>query len=365
MTTPRWSAGLPIIREDVADIIERMGNDAERFAGRSVLITGAAGFLPSYMADVLAVLNDEALSRPCRVVLLVRRPIESDSRLGHLLGRPDVEFVVQDVSVPAELAGCMDFIVHAASAASPQWYRTDPVGTIAANVLGLRWLMEHARERGSESVLYFSSSEVYGLPDASNIPTAETYAGNVDFTSSRACYSEAKRLGESLCVAYHQQYGVPVKSVRPFHIHGPGLRLDDGRIVAEMMARGLRGEPFQLLSDGKASRTYGYVSDAADGFFRALLSSADGEAFNVGADAPETSILELTGIIASLFGGGPVTVNQDPLPEHLSSAPSRVCPDLTKIRSRLGYSPHVPLEAGLARTADWFRNVYGQGVSRG
>ena len=349
----RAHPGLSVIQRDIADIVAHLAGAAERFAGRTVLITGAGGMLPGYLADTVTYLNDHILRTPARLVLLTRTHPTPGSRLAHLTGRADVRFLAQDARDPIELDGPIHFIIHGASPATPPQFAQDPVGTVEVNTIALRNLLDLARQRETESVLFFSSSEVYGTPEPEHIPTPETYLGRFDFTLTRSFYAAAKRFGETLCAAYFQQYGVPVKSVRPFHIHGPGLRRDDGRIVAAMIARGLAGEPFELQSDGSATRTYGYIADATLGFLNVLLSDRNGEAFNVGADAPETSMLALATTIARLFGRTePVTAGAAP---SGAGSPARACPDLTKIRSLLGYDTRVPLEAGLERTIEWMR----------
>ena len=343
-----------VIEADLSEIAARLGPGIERLAGKTVLVTGAAGMLPSYIADTIAHLNDRRLlSAPARLLVNARAIDSNDGRIAHLAGRADTRFLVQDVREPLPLDEPVHFVVHAASAASPKWYRADPVGTLDVNSSALRQLLDATRS-SCESFLYFSSSEVYGDPEPEHIPTPETYVGRTAFLGGRACYTEAKRFGEALCAAYREQHGAPVKIVRPFHVHGPGLRLDDGRIVAALIAMGLSGAPFVLNSDGRATRTYGYVSDATVGFLRVLLSDCDGEAFNVGADEPETSILELATAVSRLFGRTEsVGVNAAPSSEHLKGAPVRVKPDLSKIRHRLGYSPSVSLEEGLRRTIAW------------
>ena len=349
--------GLSVIMEDMPDVARAMDEEVQRLSGKTVLITGANGFLASYLADAIAYFNQQhILNQPARLILLVRSPVRPRSRLAHLLDDPNVKFIFQDVCAPILLSEPIHYIVHAASPASPKWYLSEPVNTLKVNSVALFQLLELARHSHAESILYLSSSEVYGSPEPENIPTPETYIGRVGFTGGRACYIEGKRFGEALCAAYFEQYGVPVKIARPFHIHGPGLRIDDGRIVAELIARGLQNKPFELLSDGSATRTYGYVSDATVGFLKILLGDYQGESFNIGADVPETSILELATTIARLFGrSDQVKVNVSPGSDQIKSGPSRACPDLTKIRRLLGYSPHVALESGLERTIQWHR----------
>ena len=346
-----------VIRDDCESIAERLGSDVQRFAGKTVLITGAAGMLPAYLVDTLAHLNDtRRLAKPVEVLAVVRSPDSNEFRLRHLRGRKDVQFILADAAMPFEVEERAHFYVHAASPASPAAYRADPVGTLEVNGPGTRHVLDLARRDAADSVLFFSTSEVYGSPDAAHIPTSETYVGATPWLGGRACYVEGKRFGEALCAAAWEQHKTPVKIVRPFHVQGPGLRLNDGRIVAELIRMGIEGEPFALKSDGKATRTYGYIADAAFAFFKVLLSDQNGEAFNVGADKPETSMRELATIVSRIFGRTEeVRVATDTRAAHLSGAPDRVRPDLTKIRERLGVVPVVPLEDGLERTIHWHR----------
>ncbi len=344
-----------VIREDLPRIAERLAPHAAALSGRSVLITGASGMLPAYLADVLAHLNDAGAWRaPCRLLLLVRSAEALRRRLAHLASRADVTVLCQDVRAPLPEGLAADYVVHAASPATPKHFLSDPLGCLDANTLGLKQLLERARERDAASILYVSSSEVYGTPDADAIPTPESYVGRVDPLSRRAYYAEAKRAGETYCRAYHEVHRLPVKIARPFHVHGPGLRPDDGRVVAALIAMGLRGERLALDSDGKATRTYGYVADAAVALLRILLSDRDGEAFNVGSDRPETSVLELASVVAELFRQRePVLVNRAPDAGSSRGAPARACPDIGKLRQAFQFEPEVALRDGLERTIRW------------
>lgn len=348
---------LNVIRDDCEGIAQRLGKDAARFAGKTVLITGAAGMLPAYLVDTLAHLNDtRRLKKPVGILAVMRSPDSNEKRLKHLRGRKDVQFILADAAKPFEVDEKVHFLVHAASPASPSAYRADPLGTLEVNSAGTRHILDLAKRDRAESMLFFSTSEVYGNPDARNIPTPESYVGATQWLGGRSCYVEGKRFGEALCAAAWEQEKTPVKIARPFHVQGPGLRLSDGRIVAELVRLGLEDEPFALKSNGKATRTYGYVTDATVAFLKILLSTEHGEAFNVGADAPETSMLELATTVSRLFGRSEkVRVNTDAAATHLAGAPDRVRPDLTKLRERLGVVSSVPLETGLARTIHWHR----------
>jgi len=346
-----------VIRDDLPIIVDALGERLLRVAGRRILVTGATGMLPAYLADSLAYLNDsKLLAEPCRITLLTRSPERARARLGHLSARSDVEVAFGDARAALSPSLAADFVIHGAAPASPKDYLADPVGSLDANTLALRNLLELARDSAAQSVVYISTSEVYGTPDPSAIPTPETYVGRIDPLSRRAFYAEAKRAGETYCRAYHEQHGVPVKIVRPFHVHGPGLRADDGRVVAALISMGLRGQRLALESDGRATRTYGYVSDAAIAILAILMCGLEGEAFNVGTDRPETSMLELASEIAALFGQTePVRTNTAPASPNGAGAPSRACPDLRKLRELVGVSPRVGLSEGLARTIAWFR----------
>lgn len=347
-------SALAIIERDVADIVGGLGAKLDLLSGATIFVTGASGMFGGYLADVAAALNPlGVLAAPCAVYLATRETPRKEGRLGHLLGRSDVHFIVGHDLTAGDLPAGADIIIHAASPASPKHYLADPVGTLDANSRYLRILLELARRSVARGFLFISSSEVYGDPPDHAIPTAETYVGMVDPGSPRSCYAEGKRFGEALCMAFHRQHDLPISIVRPFHIHGPGLRLDDGRIVADLIRAGLEGESFTLSSDGTATRCYGYVSDAVAGAYAAILSDRPGEAFNIGVDGPETSILELAGVVAELMGAPPPRASVAALPPHLTNAPRRSRPDLSKARTLLGYSPSVTLRDGLRRTIAW------------
>ena len=271
-----------VIQEDCAYLASRWASTFRALAGDACLVTGAAGFLGSYLIDALAAYNDRGDAPPIRIIALDNHLTGIPARLAHLEGRPDVQFVSQDVRAPFTAGPAPAWIIHAASVASPPFYRRFPLETLDANVGGTRAMLDLAREGGAKGVVVLSSSEIYGDPAPEAIPTPETYLGHVSCTGPRACYDESKRLAETLCWIYHQQHGLNVRTVRPFNVFGPGQRLDDGRILPDMMRAALAGKPLVLHSDGRATRAFCYVRDAVAGLFVVLVHGQAGEAYNMG-----------------------------------------------------------------------------------
>jgi dTDP-glucose 4,6-dehydratase/UDP-glucuronate decarboxylase len=342
---------------DASDVIENLGAKRGRFSGKRILLTGAAGFLGSQFMHFFAALNNSGrLKKPCKVVALDNLMRGAPDWLAPFRKRPDFQIASKDI-IKAKKFPKADFIIHAASIASPIFYRKYPIETMDANVIGLRNLLEHAVARPPESILFFSSSEIYGDPDAANIPTPETFRGFVSCTGPRACYDESKRYGETLCVNFHQAHHVPVKIVRPFNNYGPGLKISDRRVLPDFFRDVLAGRDITLLSDGRATRTFCYISDAITGYLLALLSSHDGEPFNIGSDAPEISMRDLAQMAIDVSGAKSKVIYQKSGDAHyLTDNPQRRCPDLKKSRAMLGYAPRIGLREGLERTWAYYRD---------
>ena len=213
-------------------------------------------------------------------------------------------------------------------------------------------MLQLAREDGVRGFLILSSSEIYGDPDPRFIPTPEDYWGNVSCTGPRACYDESKRLGETLCTTYFRLYGTPVKMIRPFNVYGPGQRLDDKRIIPDLMTSAVYRRPIVLFSDGRATRSFCYIRDAIAAMWHVLLSPHAGEAFNVGNDTEEISMLDLAERLKQVAGPPWLEVRRQVSadPDYVTDNPPRRCPDLHKLRSFFSWEPRVSLTEGLSRT---------------
>jgi len=338
------------LKLNAKEIITRLDNHNQRFSGKKILLTGAAGFLGCQFVHYFKVLNDsDILNTPCHLYAWDNYLRGVPDWLAELEGSPGISMgkkdIINDIDYPKP-----DFIIHAASIASPIYYRKYPIETIYSNVIGLKNLLDYCKENSIESFLFFSTSEIYGDPDSAHIPTNEDYRGNVSCTGPRACYDESKRLGETLCVNYWQIHNVPVKIARPFNNYGPGLKITDKRVIPDFFRDVINNRDIIILSDGKTTRTFCYVSDAIDGYIRILLSDYNGEPFNI-----EISMGELAKHIINISGKNlNVEYQTRSDSNYLADNPQRRCPSIDKAKRLLDYNPKVSLEDGLKRTYDYY-----------
>jgi len=365
-TTGSTRTAEEVVRSDLAAIVDRARDELAAMGGKTLLVTGGAGFLGYYLVQGVVEWNRNAESA-ARIGLTV---LDSYARgvpewLTSFSGSDELELVVHDVRLPLpDALRHFDYVVHAAGIASPTYYRAHPIETMDANIVGLRSLLDRAVDAGSRGdavsgFLFFSSSEIYGDPPPEEIPTAETYRGNVSCTGPRACYDESKRYGETLCVNFARQHGVPVAIARPFNNYGPGLKLSDRRVIPDLARDVLAGRDITLLSDGSATRTFCYVADAVVGYYKILVKGSPGEPYNIGTEEPEISMAELAEHVAEqargLFGyRGSVILRASDEADYLVDNPTRRRPRIAKAREELGYEPVVGLEDGLERSLLWY-----------
>ena len=357
-----------LLEEDLEVICADLSSEFGELDGSRLLVTGGGGFLGYYL--VQSVLHWNATrtgTAPIHIVVYDNYARGVPEWLEALRGRPYLELRRHDMiePLPREI-GHFDYIVHAAGIASPIYYRAQPLKCIDANINGLRNLLDYAvSERNSgrpvRGFLFYSSSEIYGDPHVSAIPTPETYRGNVSCTGPRACYDESKRFGETLCVTYARQEGIPVRMARPFNNYGPGLKITDGRVIPDFAKDIFAGHDIVMLSDGSPKRTFCYATDAITGYFKVLVRGRAGEPYNIGMDRPEVSIAELAELTvraaAELVGyRGKVVRGQSREPDYLVDNPNRRCPAIEKARTELGFDPKVSIEAGIYRSLIWYNH---------
>jgi dTDP-glucose 4,6-dehydratase len=308
-----------------------------------VLITGAAGFLGSHLAD--------RFLRDGHEVVGVDNFITGDpANLAHLAGHPAFRFVRHDVSQFIFVDGPLDGVLHLASPASPIDYLAHPIQTLKVGALGTHNALGVARAKGARFFLA-STSEVYGDPLVH--PQPEEYWGNVNPVGPRGVYDEAKRFAEAMTMAYHRYHHVETRIVRIFNTYGPRMRPRDGRVVSNFIVQALRGEPITIYGDGSQTRSFCYVEDEVEGIYR-LFMRGDAEPTNVGNPA-EYTVRELAELVVELTGTlAPIVFRDLPVDD-----PKVRQPDISRARALLGWEPRVELRDGLTRTIEHFESVMG------
>ena len=356
-----------VVENDLTYICSQAASELSQMSGKSLLVTGGAGFLGYYLVQAILHHNRHAASSERINITVYDNYIRGvPDWLVALEKEPSLRITRHDITKPLPKdVGIHHYIIHAASIASPIFYRRFPIETMDANIGGLRHLLEYSRQRAEsdepvDGFLFYSTSEIYGDPDPQSIPTPETYRGNVSCTGPRACYDESKRYGETLCVNFAHAYGLPVKIARPFNNYGPGLKITDRRVLPDFARNILAGEDITLLSDGSPTRTFCYVADAIVGYYKVLVRGRAGEPYNVGVEKPEISVGELAEkcveISRVLFDyPGRVVKKKSDDAEYLTDNPNRRCPIVDKARKELGYNPSVSIDDGLRRTLLWYQ----------
>ena len=311
-----------------------------------IVITGGAGFIGSHIAE-------RALAEGHDVHVVDNLITGSLDNLAHLVKDPRFTFARHDVSRPFTVDGPVAGIFHFASPASPEDYLRHPIPTLKVGSLGTHNALGLAKAKGAPIVIA-STSEVYGDPKVH--PQTEDYWGNVNPVGPRSCYDEAKRFAEALTMAYRKMHGVKTRIVRIFNTYGPRMRLEDGRVLPNFLCQALRGDPITIYGDGSQTRSFCYVDDLVDGVWRLLWVE---ESFPVNIGNPEEmTIRQFADRLLAATGSSSSFVFR-PLP---ADDPKVRCPDITRARTLLGWTPKVPLDEGLVPTVRDFRARLGVAV---
>src|SRR5579872_4669034 len=308
---------------------------------KRVLVTGGAGFLGSHLVDRLLGKRHEVLCID-NLFTGTKRNIE------HLHSHPHFEFMRHDVTFPLFVE--VDEIYNLACPASPIHYQHDPVQTTKTSVHGAINMLGLAK-RLKCRILQASTSEVYGDPAVH--PQTEDYWGHVNPIGPRSCYDEGKRCAETLFFDYHRQHGLEIKVARIFNTYGPRMHPADGRVVSNFIMQALKGEPISIYGDGSQTRSFCYVDDLIAGMIALMETGPDVTGpMNIG-NPGEFTILELATKVIELTGSRSEII-QHPLP---ADDPKQRRPDITLAKQVLNWAPSIPLEQGLARTIDYFREL--------
>ena len=317
-----------------------MNTDAQ-MENKRILITGAAGFLGSHLCDFFT-------EKGCHVIGMDNLITGDLKNIEHLFPLHNFEFHHHDVTKFVHVPGCLDYILHFASPASPIDYLKIPIETLKVGALGTHNLLGLAKEKGAR-ILVASTSEVYGDPLVH--PQTEDYNGNVSPVGPRGVYDEAKRFMESITMAYHRFHGVETRIIRIFNTYGARMRLNDGRVVPAFMGQALRGEDLTVFGDGSQTRSFCYISDQVAGIYKLLLSDYSGPV-NIG-NPNETSILEFAQEIINLTGTQQKIIFK-PLPQD---DPLQRKPDIRLAKALLDWEPKVSRNEGLKAVFNYFKSL--------
>lgn len=334
-----------------SDLINIAGQDIEweKLRDKTVMVTGASGMVGSYLVRTMLKLNKKD-NLNIHIVCVVRnvKKIGEDVRLDN-----NAEILLHDVTKPIEYSGKIDYIIHAASPASPLIMRDDPVGTIATNVLGTFNTLELARQKNASGYMFISSREIYGQPSDNQEFFQEDTYGFVDPLDPRSCYPEGKKASETMCASFQAQYGLNTKIARLAHTYGPGMSIYDGRVQADFLKNVLFNEDIIMKSEGLPVRTYTYIADAVAGMFRILLNGEE-IVYNIGDENAKISIRGLAELLVKLTPEKGLSVKME-IPEGGTKgcAPFTLgILDSSRLRG-IGWKPQYTIEEGFLRTIEY------------
>jgi UDP-glucuronate decarboxylase len=310
---------------------------------KKILVTGGAGFLGSHLCERL--LED----KNNHVLVVDNYFTGSKGNIKHLLDNKNFEIMRQDVCFPLYVE--VDEIYNLACPASPHYYQWDPIQTMKTSVLGAYNMLGLAKRTGAK-ILQASTSEVYGDPQVH--PQSEEYWGNVNPIGIRSCYDEGKRAAETLFMDYYREHSVKAKIARIFNTYGPRMDKNDGRVISNFIVQALRNQPITIYGSGLQTRSFCYVDDLISGMIK-FMDHEDDEIIgpiNLG-NPEEFTMMELAQKVIQLTNSSSQIVQQ-PLPQD---DPKQRCPDITRANSMLGWNPSIPLEEGLIKTINYFKNI--------
>ena len=338
------------LNSDIKEIYNNLKNHKRYFEGKKFLISGANGFLGKYFIKSLLEIN-KSLKKKIKILAI---DIKFDSC--DIYKDYNVKKLKKDINKINQISFKSDFTLHAAGIPSPKHYYNKPIDAIFTSITGTKKLLEYSKKNKSKFI-FFSSSEIYGNPDKKNIPTKETYNGNVSSIEDRSCYDEGKRVGETLCYFYKIKQKVNVSIFRPFNVFGPGMPKNDYRVFPRFFNSIKSKKPITIFKNGKQTRTFCYVSDAITAMLLVIIKGKK-FVYNIGNDQPEINMTLLHKHIEKSIKKKIIYTNINYPKNYPQVEPLRRCPDISKIKKELNFKTRVTLSESIKRFYSWSTKYY-------
>ena len=343
------------LQKDINLIIESLGNEKLRFENKKIIIIGAFGFIGKYILETLIRINANA-NKPS-IIYALDNFITSNKSFKEYYETKGIICIDHDITNKIDIDTEFDLLISLAGIASPYYYAKYPLETLNASINGLKNMFAIKHNNHSKFV-FFSSSEIYGDPTPDKIPTKESYRGNVTSVGPRSCYDESKRVGETLCYIYSNSFNYKTTIIRPFNVFGPGMSLKDYRIIPNITRSVVYGEELKIYNHGNQTRTYCYITDAVNGFMKAICKDEKFGIYNIGNDTGEISVLDLIKIAEKVISKKINYKITEYPKEYPSDEPMRRCPDISNAMENLNYYPKINLKEGLKRHLTWAKENF-------
>lgn len=326
----------------------------EKLSGKTIMISGATGMIGKCLIDLLMLCN-KSEKAPIHVIALSRNEARARERFDAYWNNDCFEYLSCDVNEAIPECGPVDYVIHAASNTHPLQYSEDPIGTIASNVIGTKNLLDYAASHGASHFCFVSSVEVYGENRGDTEKFDEKYLGYIDCNTLRAGYPESKRLGETLCNAYSQTYGLAFSIPRLSRVYGPTMLSSDTKAISQFIRKAVAGENIVLKSEGNQKYSYTFVTDAVSGILYTMLMGKSGEAYNVADEKSDITLKDLAKILAHIAGTQVIFELPDEKERRGYSTATKAMLNADKLK-KLGWTPAVSMEEGLKCTVEKIKN---------
>ena len=338
------------LENDIKEIVKNLKKYHSKFYGKKFFITGANGFLGKYFIKVIIELNKLTKNK----IKVLANDIRFDKC--EIFFDKNVKTLKKDINKIKKYKFKCDYILHAAGIPSPKNYFRKPIETIFTSITSTKNLLEYSSKIKSKFV-FFSSSEIYGNPDKKNIPTKETYNGNVSSIEDRSCYDEGKRVGETLCYFYKIKHKVNVSIFRPFNVFGPGMPRNDYRVFPRFFSSIKDKKPITIFKKGNQTRTFCYVTDAITAMFVVTLVGKT-FVYNIGNSLPELNMNKLHKIMQKSLKREIKAVNIGYPKNYPQVEPQRRRPDITKLAKEFKFKNKVSIQDAIRRFYYWTSRYY-------